>query len=139
EEHGVIAAQRGAEQAHGVGGVGGVGYLPAGQVGEDRFAADRVPGVAAHELVANGYAQHDRPAEASVGAPSDAARVGNLLVGGVGILAELDLGHGAQAVHRQAGGASYDALLAKAGVEAAGLAEAGLQAVGQAVYAAERA
>ena len=56
EEHGIVAADGGAQQAVGVESVGGKDDAQAGGVGEDAFAGLRVIDGAAGEIAADGHA-----------------------------------------------------------------------------------
>ena len=108
-------------------------------MGKHCLARDRVPGVAAHQLVAHRNADHHRRAEPPVRAPAQAAQVGDLLVRRVGILAELDLRHRAQAAGRHADRPPDNALLVETSVKHARLAEAGLQPFADAMHPGKRA
>ncbi len=136
EEGRIIAAQRRAQQADGIGGVAGIGDAPAQGVGEDRLAAHAVPGVAGLLAETDRDAHHHRRSEVVGGAPAQGAQIVDLLCGRVGVLAELDLRHGQQPGQRHARRATDDAVFIQGGVEDPLGAELGLQTLRGAVHAA---
>ena len=71
EEHGVVAADGGAEESVGVEGVGGEDDANAGGVGEEAFAGLRVIDGSAGEIAADGDADDGGGGEGSIGAPAD--------------------------------------------------------------------
>ena len=71
EQHRIVAADGGAQQAGGVQRVGRKDHVHAGGVGEDALAALRVIDGAAGEIASDGDADHRRAGERIVGAPAD--------------------------------------------------------------------
>ena len=71
EEHRIVAADGGAQQAARVLRVGRKDHVHAGGVGEDAFAALGVIDGAAGEIASDGDADHRRTGERAVGAPAD--------------------------------------------------------------------
>ena len=112
----IVAAQRRAQQADRILGVGRRRHPPAGIVDELHLVGLAVPGIAALEE-ADRHAQHHRRGEAVVGAPAHRAAIVDLLERRLGIFAELDFGHRHQPGERHADGAADNAFLGEAGVE----------------------
>ena len=135
EEGRVVAAQGGAQQAHRVFCVAGEGNPPAQRVGENGLGAEAMPGVARFLAEANRDAHDHRRGEVVGGAPAHKAQIIDLLVGGVGVLAELDLWHGQQAGKGHADRAAKDAIFGQGGVKNALGAEMRLHALRGAVHA----
>src|ERR1035437_9136506 len=69
------------------------------------------------------HASHDRRREPVGGAPAQRAAVVQLFGRGIGVLAELDLGHGHESRDRHSDGAPHDAFLGETRVEDARLPE----------------
>jgi hypothetical protein len=98
EDHRIIAAKAGAQQADGVLRIGRDCNQPAGIVDELHFIGLAVPGIADLEEAA-GHAQHHGCGKAIVGAPAHGAAIVDLLDRRLGIFAELDFRHRHQAGH----------------------------------------
>ena len=110
EYAGVVVANRGLEQALGVGGEGRAQHLEAGRVGEPRLGVLRVEGRRAHAASRRAAHDHrDRDAAPVVVLPRDVDE----LVEAVGDeVRVLHLRDGTQPLHRGAHGHAHDGLLA---------------------------
>ncbi len=135
ENRRIVAAQRRAQQADCVFGIGRHCDPPADTVHPGHLVRLAVPGVTALEEAA-GHAHHDRRGAAVVSAPAHRAAVIQLLGGRIRILAELDFSHRQQARERQANRAANNSLFRQAGVEDAQRAVFLLQAQRSAVHPA---
>ncbi len=109
EHHRIRVLDRGDQQALGVIGIGGHDHLQAADMGEQRLRALAV-GLAAEDAAAGRHAHHDRAGEVAVGAIADAGRLlGDLVVGRIHVVGELDFDAGFQPVGRHADRGADDA------------------------------
>ena len=137
EQHRVLAPERVAQQPGGVAGPRREGDEQPGDVGEDALAALAVPDGAAGEVAADRHPHHHRAGEGPVRAPADRGRLAlDLGHGRPDVVEELDLGRRPQPADRLADGPADDVRLRQRRVEAAGLPEGPLEAVGRAEHAA---
>ena len=118
EQHGIVAADGGAQQAAGVEGVRRKNHVQAGNVRENAFAALAVIDGAAVQISADGHTDHQRRGQGVVGAPAEGGElVANLHHRGPDVIEELDLDDRLHAARRHADGAADDGGLGDGRVE----------------------
>ena len=136
EQNQIVVADGGERKPLGVVGIAWANHLEPRSVHEDRFGRLRVV-VAAFDTAADRHAHHDRARKLARRAISVLGGfVDQLIHRGIDEVAELNLGHGSQAVERHADRGADDAGLGERRVDHTLAAELLLQAGGHAKHAA---
>src|SRR5207302_4462776 len=137
EEYGIVAANRGAQQAGRIERIRRKHHAQAGNVGEDTFTALRVIKRPAGQIAADGYANYQGGREGIGGAPADDRQlVAQLHHRRPYVIEKLDFDHGLKSARSHASSASYDIGLGQRGIKYAIRTEIALQAESQLEYAA---
>ena len=136
EDRRIRAPHRRSEQAHRVGGVRRHRHLPTDGVRPCHLATQRMPGIADVLAESARHPHHHRRGELVRRAPPHRSDVVELLVRGIGILAELNLRDGHESAHGHADGATDDALLGQTRIEHTPHAEPLLQSFRHEMHAA---